>query len=665
MKKIALLTLLSLGAVNLHAQADCEHPATVGPGIHSVSFEAGSQVPSLICTTGGTGATMAAWYAYMPSEAHTVTVTSDVPTFPIYDTRVHIYSGTCGNLTCVAGDDDGGTGSSSLVTFNVQPGVTYYIVFDNRYNSADFSFSLTETVFVQPMFSAQGISVGGFYKLCVVDMNGDYLDDVVSVNDSHVEILYQQENGLATTPVIASLPMGTHMPGWSMAAGDLDRNGYTDLVLGSTNGASVVLANDDGTAFTQQIQSGNSVFSQRTNMIDINNDGNLDVFVCHDVAPNVFFMNDGAGNYNYQQGGLGDYPSGGNYGSIWVDYDNDGDADLFIAKCRGGMNPAAIDELHRNNGDGTFTNVAEEANLAGGYHQSWSSAWADFDNDGDMDVLVGASSDEEGSHKLMRNNGDGTFTNVTDGSGYDTFFPMNIEHVAHDFNNDGFVDVMSGGNSVMINNGDMTFTPIAVNCNNGAIGDLNNDGFLDVQNGNTIYYNTGNDNNWLKIHLKGVESNANGIGARVEIYGAWGKQIRDVRSGDGFKYMSSLNTHFGLGEAAEIEKLVVKWPSGTVDTILNPDVNTSVLVTEGNFVLGINSPVSNLVSLYPNPARDILNVSGIEAAEAKIYDLGGRLVKTVDVTNATVPVHSLAKGTYILVLKDSTGKSHTSKFIKG
>lgn len=94
--------------------------------------------------------------------------------------------------------------------------------------------------------------------------------------------------------------------------------------------------------------------------------------------------------------------------------------DMFIAKCRGGNVTHKINELWRNDKNpsdpnaNTFTNVAGDAgvNLADPI-QTWSSAWADFDNDGDMDAYIGASSTADGGHKFMRNNGDGTFTDVT------------------------------------------------------------------------------------------------------------------------------------------------------------------------------------------------------------------------------------------------------------
>ncbi|HMI08574.1 MAG TPA: ASPIC/UnbV domain-containing protein, partial [Flavobacterium sp.] len=298
----------------------------------------------------------------------------------------------------------------------------------------------------------------------------------------------------------------------------------------------------------------------------------------------------------------------------------------------------------------------------------WSSAWADYDNDGDMDVFIGASSFQTGGHKLMRNNNDGTFTDITAGSGFDLFTPTNIENVAHDFNNDGYVDIFAGNRTVMVNNGSMNFSPFQIAPTHGPMGDVNNDGFLDILNGNVLYLHTGNTNNWIKVLLQGVESNRSGIGARVEIYGSWGKQIRDVRSGDGFAYMSSLNTHFGIGQASLIEKVVVKWPSGTVDTILNPAINTPLFVLEGA-TLSVNDVSASGFMVYPNPADDVLHIklgsnSKSQIRNAEIFDLSGRKVLDSEVTNQSVSVKKLSTGTYILLLKDTDGKPYSQKFLK-
>lgn len=583
MKKIlSIFGLSMMAAAPTFAQQTCATAQLITAGTYTIATINGTDVPAVACATGGTGATAANWYKYTPTQNHSVTVTTDFVANGNVDNRVHIYSGACGALSCVGGDDDSGTNLLCLATFTAMANNDYYIVFDNKWSSNGFMFELIEGQVTTPdtnlvAFTPINIAtIAGTYKIAVADMNADYLDDIVSVSNNNIQVHFQGANGTFSN---ANFPTtnAQNEPSWSMAIGDYNADGYNDLLYGGGGGVTFMKSDGSGTGYTQSSGS-EYVFSQRSNFIDINNDGHLDAFVCHDVAPNVYYINDGSGNLTFNQGGIGDHPNGGNYGSIWVDYNNDGLPDMFIAKCRGGATTAKINELHRNNGDGTFTNVALQANLADSV-QTWSSAWNDYDNDGWMDVIVGASSNADGMHKFMRNNGDGTFTDITAGSGWDSYAGLNIEYVSYDFNNDGFADVLTN-NTLLYNNGDNTFTPHPVTMIVGAVGDLNNDGFLDVQNNNSIYYNSGNDNNWLTVTLEGVASNRNGIGARVEIYGAWGKQIRDIRSGVGFRHMGTLNAHFGVGTATEIDSVIVRWPSGNVDLICQPDTNTVLHIIE-------------------------------------------------------------------------------------
>lgn len=669
MKKITFI-LLGMTSWMINAQDTCATALPITAGSHIVSVIDGPTPINILCGPNTTNATLSEWYTYTPTNNYTVTITTDLAINSGKDTRFNVYTGNCASLSCFAGDDDSGfigNGYLSISTFNVTAGTTYYIAFDNRWNPSGFTFDLIEQPIVASVlsFSSQSVALAGTYNNCVVDMNGDNLDDIVSVSATQLQILQKNSGSAGFTTVTVPLTNVVNQPSWSIAAGDYNKDGYNDLVLGGGNGATFLQTANNGTAYNS-VNFAQYIFCQRSNFTDINKDGNLDAFVCHDVDPNVYFMNNGSGVLSYIQGGLGDHAEGGNYGSIWVDYDNDGDSDLFIAKCRGGATTANINELHRNNGDGTFTNVSVAANMADPI-QTWSSAWGDFDNDGDMDALVGASSNTNGMHKLMRNNGDGTFSDVTAGSGYDTFTSMGVEHVAHDFNNDGFVDVFGAGNKVMINNGNMTFTPHSVTPTNGPIGDLNNDGFLDVQNGNVIYYNNPNANNWIKINLKGIQSNSNGIGARVEIYGAWGKQIRDVRSGDGFRNMSTLNTHFGIGTETQITQVIIKWPSGVVDIITNPTTNQPLNVIEGS-TLGVAENNLGNFTMYPNPTNDYIRFNTADATEkiksVTIYDVTGKVVKKDTASNNSVSVQELQNGTYVIILENNLGKKHSSKFIK-
>jgi hypothetical protein len=679
MKKITLIFALLFLVQLSNAQDTCASALPLSSnGLYVVSAVNGTDVPNPICAANGanTATTPAGeWYVYTPTQNYTVTITTDIAAnTPRVDTRVHVYTGTCGALTCFAGDDDSGSNYSSVVTFNVIGGTTYYIAWDNKWSSNGFTFQFTQgTVIVPPptpiTYTNQTIgTINNSYNICVVDMNGDHKDDIVGISSGNMRVHYQGTTAGSFT--ISDYPFTgvSFMPTWSLAAGDYNKDGYNDIVLGSGSGLSILRSNSTGTAYTG-ITPGEYIFCQRTNFADLNNDGNLDIFSCHDIAPNVYYLNNGAGGLTYYQsnttpGAMNLDAGGGNYATLFTDFDNDGDTDVFISKCSG---PPC--QMFRNDGNSVYTNVSATAGINITPIQTWSSAIADFDVDGDMDVIITASS---GSHKYFRNNYEtsGTlsaFTNITLGSGWDTNTSTNIDNIAYDFDNDGFVDVLGGGNKIMFNQHNSTFAPVSyAGMSVGAVGDLNDDGFLDIQNGTTIRYAVPNGNNWIKVALQGVQSNSNGIGARVELYGAWGKQIRDIRSGEGFKYMSSLNAHFGIGTATDITQVVIKWPSGIVDTINNPVKNQTLMVVEGS-TLGINSNSNIGFSLYPVPTSKMLNINPINNLEfnkAQIIDISGKIVLKTKLTTSSINVESLNNGTYIIILTGINGKEYSQKFIK-
>ncbi|MDO5510856.1 MAG: FG-GAP-like repeat-containing protein [Weeksellaceae bacterium] len=524
-------------------------------------------------------------------------------------------------------------------------------------------FATAGSLQAQLFFQPTNLETPGNYKICVVDINGDYFDDIVGVSNIGLHINKQNPTGGFTYQAIP-VPNISHMPSWSMAAGDLTANGFNDLLLGGGQGVSFLLANNTGTAYTH-ITTNNYVFSQRSNFVDINNDGHLDAFVCHDVAPNVYYMNDGEGNLTFHQGGLGDFPSGGNYGSLWVDYNNDGHLDLHITKCGGGLDRSR-DNLFRNNGDGTFTEVAEEAGL-GISTQGWSSAWGDFDNDGFMDVFVGVNSFANGWHKMFRNNGDGTFTDITSSTIFESIGGTSIEHFTFDFDNNGYLDIAGNGNRIFLNMGDFNFVEVSTPFSTGSVGDLNQDGFLDVYAGNNLYINQGNNNNWIIFNMEGVTSNRNGIGARIEVTTNHRTMIREVRSGEGFRHMHTLNPHFGLGSDDIIESVRVKWPSGVVDTYTNVGINQIMMLTENASNMAVEE-VDRLrgIALYPNPATDHFKVQiaeGFSAGSLEIMDASGKLLHTTTAIDQDVKISHLAPGLYFVKITID-GNTVNRKIIK-
>lgn len=644
-------------AAGVHAQNTCATAVAIGYGQYAVEAVVG-EVLNASCN-GAQITDAAQWYTFTPEADANITISSAIA--PYNDTRLLVFTGSCEGLVCNNTNDDAGPGYSSILTIEVQAGTTYYIVWDAFWNANGFNFSITETVVVPSLINFDYSSLG-ISAISAADMNGDKLDDVLQVG-GFLNMLLQQEDGTFES---ASIPYNNlqNSPSWSLAAGDMNNDGWSDLVCGGGGGVSILLSQNDGADYTEFTVS-NYVFSQRSNCVDLDNDGLLDAFVCHDVAPNVRFINQGNGTFQFSQGGLGDTPDGGNYGSVWIDYDNDCDMDLFIAKCRGGLSEASRNQLHRNNGDGTFTEVSDESNMSD-YVQTWSSAWADYDNDGDMDAVIGASSFSTGIHRVMRNNGDGTFTDVVTGSGFDTFGGTGIEWAPADFNNDGLVDVIGANGYIAVNNGDFNFSLSPVDVAPGPLGDLNNDGFIDVLGGNGVYYNEGNENNYVKFALVGTESNPQGIGARITVYTADGQQIRDVRSGEGFRYMSSLNAHFGIGSNTEIIKATICWPSGIEDEIPNPDINTLHIIEEGSFVVNVNENDMQTLEIFPNPAQDVLsfkNAQDLIGAMVFVYDATGKMIQSQTFTTNQVDVSALPAGYYVLRLKKGE-KEISSSFMK-
>ena len=238
--------------------------------------------------------------------------------------------------------------------------------------------------------------------------------------------------------------------------------------------------------------------------------------------------------------------------------------------------------------------MADEYGLKIGY-QSWTADFQDVNNDGWMDCFI---TNHDHISQLMINDGTGHYTEAMN-TGIDVD-GLPIQGVMRDFDNDGFVDIIVSGSvqHIFRNNGDLTFTEVTGIFDNNdmesyALGDLNNDGFVDVYAGyasiytnptnidDVVWLNDGNSNNHLAVQLQGVISNRNAIGARIEIYGDWGIQIREVRSGESYGIMNSMIQYFGLGTATEIDSVVVKWPSGIKQTETGVNANSTLQLIEG------------------------------------------------------------------------------------
>ncbi|MCB0762579.1 MAG: VCBS repeat-containing protein [Flavobacteriales bacterium] len=442
--------------------------------------------------------------------------------------------------------------------------------------------------------------------LGVVDMNQDGYDDIIILHTSNqLNIVYQDAMGDFSGTNYGYVSNNSQ---WGMAVADIDNDGHNDVFCGGAyDGVHFWNIDGPGNYYDVDLAEG-SIFMQGCSLGDINNDGWLDAFACHDDGESHIWSNDGAGalvpaNDWIDMASNPPSDNSGNYGSVFTDFDHDGDLDLFIAKCRQFVSdpydPRRINTLWVNDGENNYTDQALERGLVL-YEQSWTSDFADIDNDGDFDCLI---TNHSTTLKLMENNGMGYFTDITAGSGLEIneFF---LQAKFADFDNDGFVDLIyaGGGEGYLHNNGDQTFTLVdnvfpysGDEMHSFSIGDLNHDGHLDVYasygdgyvsadmaHDDALWLNNGDDdNNWISFQLEGVVSNKNAVGAKVMIYGDFGTQIREVRAGESYGINNTFSCHFGLGSAT-VDYAVVEWPSGIMTLIDNPDENMFHSVIEAD-----------------------------------------------------------------------------------
>ncbi len=300
-------------------------------------------------------------------------------------------------------------------------------------------------------------------------------------------------------------------------------------------------------------------------------------------------------------------------GSVVDDFDGDNLLDVMVTSI--GLRDQM--RFFRNNGDGTFTERTRQAGLLG-LVGGLSLAPADYDNDGNLDVLVlrGAWLREEGRfpNSLLRNRGDGTFEDVTEAAGLLSFHPTQTAAWL-DFDGDGWLDFYLGTGDPdlltiipnrMFRNAEGRFFQDVTTA--GGFGhlqkghavcfaDIDNDGDQDIYEDmggamtgdvypNVLYENPGFGHHWLKLRLQGVRANRCAIGARVRVEIEEQGRVRSLRRtiGSGGSFGANpLRLELGLGKADRIRTVEILWPgSGTRQSLVDLKLDAAYLVREGD-----------------------------------------------------------------------------------
>lgn len=528
------------------------------------------------------------------------------------------------------------------------------------------------------------------------DFDNDGWDDITYASENGVELyFFKNTNGvfnLVTFNGISNTSKAKQVI-WV----DYDNDGDKDFFVTAIEGKNAFYSNDGEMNFTDISSTigifQTDLFTYGASFGDIDNDGDLDLFISNRSPEdhNYLYRND-SGIYVDITGTSGISLEGQlSFCSIFFDYDKDGLQDIYVSNDK----EENINRLYKNLGDGVFQDVSESSN-AGVDVSAMSTTLGDFNNDGWFDIYITNTPFSQVSsiqgNVLLKNNGDGTFTNVATETGT-SFDSVGWGSVFLDADNDGLLDIYvsssENGNGSLISSAfyhqqdDETFIiPQDIGFNTdlresytNAIGDINNDGKPEIVVGNDTdnnflwQNNTFNENNWLKVKLEGVVSNKDGIGNTIEINVDGQSQYRYTLAGEGYLSQNSFYEFFGTGLSNLIDYVKVTWTStGATETFNNIEANQSITIKEGIGILNDNDYiVEDLLSIYPNPSNDgvfKLSTKNNVSNTLKVYDLSGRLIFNIKnlKDNDEFSLNHCKKGIYVANLS-SGKKSSTIKLV--
>ncbi len=434
------------------------------------------------------------------------------------------------------------------------------------------------------------------YAVCIYDPNRLYMNESSPNASGKIKTLnFHEEAALRNATGVSADTNASNFRGLDLGVGlgDIDNDGDLDIYLCNLLGPNKLLLND-GTGYfrdvSNELNRGTNK-NKRSNAAiwgDVNNDGNIDLFITNEESTNRLFLNDGSGHFTDVTESAGLITNGGGMGAAFGDIDGDGKLDLYVA------NWSAPNILYKNvsskkNGV-KFVDITDSAGVGGEpFAKSNAVCFADINNDGFLDLFV---TNRKRSNRLYLNDGKGKFKDVTESYiGIDSM--LSYGAVFGDFDQDGFQDlyVANVGDNVLYKNIDgKKFIPVTSEygaqmggySTGVACGDIDNDGDLDLYvanyiNGNSaLFVNNLNNNNFIKLKIEGTKSNRDGIGTKVWLYknSHLGEKeflqgYREINGGSGYCSYNSREVHFGLKEAGVYDAIIYFPASGIKKVVKN------------------------------------------------------------------------------------------------
>ncbi|MBI1940000.1 MAG: CRTAC1 family protein [Acidobacteria bacterium] len=486
--------------------------------------------------------------------------------------------------------------------------------------------------------------------------NGIRFDETYTPENAPASHLFKNNRDGTFTDVTARSGLARTAWQTGVCVGDYDNDGWDDLFC-CFWGHNILFHNNGDGSFTDVTKKA-GLYEERVRWgsgctwVDYDRDGSLDLFVCNYIeldiekvpvpgqtgycqwkgipvmcgprglpaGMNILYHNNGDGTFADVSEKAGVLKPGPRYSitAVSYDFDNDGWPDIYVAV---DSEPSI---LFHNKHDGTFEDVAVMSGVAynedGQEQAGMGVGVADYDADGWFDIFKTNFQDD--TCNLYRNNGDGTWTDVTfmAGIGVNTRY-VNWGAGFVDYDNDGWPDIfhvtghvypeienynldshLKSPRIVYRNVGNGRFKDVSAQMGPGvtqlyssrgcAYGDYDNDGDVDVLVLNMndppslLRNDGGNKNNWIKLKLLGTKCNRTAIGARARVVAGKHAQIDEVHSGTSVMSQSDLRLHFGVGQAKVVDLIEVKWPTTQkIEKFVNVDVNQILTIREGEGII--------------------------------------------------------------------------------